>query len=259
MDGSLHGKVALVTGAGRRGGIGTAICRALAARGSDVLFTYWKDYDREMPWNPDEGGPETLREELRGMGVRSEEVEMDLSLPESPELLLDVATEKLGSPSILVNNAAYSVNDGYEDLDAAILDAAYAVNLRASALLCVGFARRYSGGPGGRIVNISSGQSLGPMPGELAYATTKGAIEAFTKTFAAEVGHKGITVNAVNPGPTDTGWMDDGLRRGLSEKFPQGRVGAPEDAARLVAFLAGDEAGWVTGQVIHSEGGFMRR
>lgn len=258
MDGGLNGRVALVTGAGRRGSIGAAICRALAARGADMLFTYWKDYDREVSRNPDENGPETLREELRSMGVRAEGVEVDLSLPESPERLLDGATERLGPPSILVNNAAHSTRDGFEYLDAATLDAHYAINLRATALLCVEFARRYSDGAGGRIVNLSSGQSLGPMPGELAYAATKGAIEAFTVTLAAEVGHKGITVNAVNPGPTDTGWMDDELRRALSTKFPSGRVGQPEDAAQLVAFLAGEEATWITGQVIHSEGGFLR-
>ena len=255
----MHGKVALVTGVGRGGGIGAAICRAFAERGADVLFTYWKDYDREMHWDPDENGPEAFREELSASGVRVEAVEVDLSLPDSPELLLETATEKLGAPSILVNNAAYSVNDGYENLYAATLDAHYAVNLRATALLCAGFARRYSGDPGGRIINITSGQSLGPMIGELAYAATKGAVEAFTATLAAEVGHKGITVNAVNPGPTDTGWMNDGFRRELSDKFPQRRVGEPEDAARLVTFLAGEESAWITGQVIHSEGGFLRR
>jgi 3-oxoacyl-[acyl-carrier protein] reductase len=96
------------------------------------------------------------------------------------------------------------------------------------------------------------------MPEELAYAATKGAIEAFTVTLAAEVGHKGITVNAVDPGPTDTGWMTEELKRELAAKFPSGRVGEPEDAARLVAFLASDEARWITGQIIHSEGGFLR-
>jgi 3-oxoacyl-[acyl-carrier protein] reductase len=96
------------------------------------------------------------------------------------------------------------------------------------------------------------------MLGELAYAASKGAIEAFTRTLAAEVGHKGITVNAINPGPTDTGWMTEELRRELVAKFPSGRVGEPEDAARLVAFLVGDEAAWITGQIIHSEGGFLR-
>ncbi len=193
------------------------------------------------------------------MGIRAEGVEMDLSHPDSPERLLDVVTERLGPPSILINNAAYSTRDGFERLDAETLDAHYAVTLRAAALLSVGFARRYSGGPGGRIINLTSGQSLGPMPEELAYAASKGAIEAFTLTLAAEVGHRGITVNAVNPGPTDTGWMTEELERELAAKFPTGRVGEPEDAARLVAFLAGDEARWITGQIIHSEGGFLRR
>ena len=96
------------------------------------------------------------------------------------------------------------------------------------------------------------------MVGELAYAATKGAIVALTITLAAEVGHKGITVNAVNPGPTDTGWMTGDLRARLAPKFVAGRIGEPEDAARLVAFLAGEEAAWITGQVINSEGGFLR-
>jgi 3-oxoacyl-[acyl-carrier protein] reductase len=254
----LRGKVALVTGAGRRRGIGAAICRALAEGGADVFLSYWRGYDRDVLRDFNEDWPEALREELRGMGIRAEGMETDLSLPDSPERLLDAVAERLGSPSILVNNAAYSTRDGFERLDAETLDAHYAVNLRATALLCAGFARRYPGGPGGRIINLTSGQSLGPMPGELAYAATKGAIEAFTVTLAAEVGQKGITVNAVNPGPTDTGWMTEELKRELSAKFPAGRVGEPEDAARIVAFLAGDEARWITGQILHSEGGFLR-
>lgn len=253
----LRERVALVTGVGRRRGIGTATCRALAARGADIVLSYWSAYDREIS-EASEDEPDTLLEELRGMGVRAAGVEMDLSRPESPEDLLEAAAERLGRPSILVNNAAHSTRDGFEGLDAATLDAHYAVNVRAAALLCVGFARRYPGGPGGRIVNLTSGQSRGPMVGELAYAASKGAIEAFTVTLAAEVGHKGITVNAVNPGPTNTGWMTEDLKRELAPKFALGRVGEPEDAARLVAFLAGEEAAWITGQILHSEGGFLR-
>ncbi len=256
---SLRGKVALVTGASRRRGIGTAICRALAGEGADVFFTHWVPFDRTQPVGGEPGFPAELQEDLRRMGVRAENMEIDLSLPDSPERLLDEVAGRLGRPSILVNNAAYSTRDGFERLDAETLDAHYAVNLRATALLSVGFARRYPGGPGGRIINLTSGQSLGPMPNELAYAATKGAIEAFTVTLAAEVGHKGITVNAVDPGPTDTGWMTEELKRELSAKFPAGKVGEPEDAARLVAFLVSDEARWITGQIIHSEGGFLRR
>jgi 3-oxoacyl-[acyl-carrier protein] reductase len=194
----LSAKVALITGVGRRRGIGSAVCRALARRGADIFFTYWKAYDRGALWATDEDEPEALLGDLRGMGVSAEGVELDLSLPDSPERLLDVVVERLGQPIILVNNAAHSTCDGFERLDAETFDARYAVNLRAAALLSVGFARRYPGGPGGRIINLTSGQSLGPMPAELAYAATKGAIEAFTVTLAAEVGHKGITVNAVN-------------------------------------------------------------
>jgi 3-oxoacyl-[acyl-carrier protein] reductase len=257
-SGDLRGRVALVTGVGRRRGIGSAVCLALASRGADVVLSFWKAYDREMPWASDEDEPEALLGQLRDAGVRAEGIEMDLSRSDSARLLLDATEERLERPSILVNTAAYSTRDDFETLDAEALDAHYAVNVRAMALLSVGFARRYPGGSGGRIVNFSSGQSLGPMPGELAYVATKGAIEAFTRTLAAEVGNKGITVNAVNPGPTDTGWMTEELKREIAPRFPSGRIGQPEDAAKLVAFLAGDEAAWITGQVIHSEGGFLR-
>jgi 3-oxoacyl-[acyl-carrier protein] reductase len=181
MAAGLRGRVAVVTGAGRCQGIGAAICKALAEEGADVFFTHWKEGNE----------PKGLLQELRCAGVRAETKEVDLSLLESPERLLDMVAARLGPPWVLVNNAAYSTRDGYEALDAATLDAHYAVNLRATALLSVGFARRFGGGSGGRIVNLTSGQSLGPMPGELAYAATKGAIEAFTRTLATEVGQKG--------------------------------------------------------------------
>jgi 3-oxoacyl-[acyl-carrier protein] reductase len=123
-------------------------------------------------------------------------------------------------------------------------------------LLSVGFARRFTNKTGGRIINLTSGQSLGPMPGELAYIATKGAIEAFTVTLSAEIASRGITVNAVDPGPTDTGWMTEEIKRQLLSRSPLGRLGGPQDAARLIAFLASDAAEWITGQVIHSRGGF---
>lgn len=258
FDVSLAGRVAVVTGASRRRGIGAAICRELASSGADVLFTHWQSYDRNRPQGLDPEGPAALERELREMGVRAEGFEADLSLSDSPARVLDAARERLGAPSILVNNAAHSTHDGYENLDAATLDSHYAVNVRAMALLSVEFARRYQGETNGRIINLSSGQGMGPMAGELAYAASKGAVEAFTLSLSAEIGRKGITVNAVNPGPTDTGWMDEDLKRELAAKFPSGRVGYPEDAARAVAFLASDAAEWITGQIIHSEGGFLR-
>jgi 3-oxoacyl-[acyl-carrier protein] reductase len=186
-------------------------------------------------------------------------VEADLRDPAAAAAVLDAAAERLGRvPSVLVNNAAHSVDAGFAALDAGTLDAHYAVNVRAPVLLSCELARRHPPGEPGRIVCMVSGQSLGPMPGELPYATTKGALETFVRQLAPEVMPLGITVNAVNPGVTDTGWIADELRPRLLERMPAGRLGEPEDAARLVAWLCSEEAGWVTGQVIASEGGFLR-
>lgn len=252
----LQGRVAIVTGASRRKGIGTAICKALAAEGADVFFTYWRPYDSTLPWGADEDGPSRLQAELEALGVRAAGVEADLSRPDTAALIMDAVAERLGVPSILVNNATHSTNNNYLDLDAAALDAHYAVNVRGTCLLAVEFARRFQAGAGGRIINLTSGQSLGPMPGELAYVATKGAVEAFTVSLSAEVAQRGITVNAVDPGCTDSGWLTDELRQEVLPRFPSGRIGEPADAARLIAFLATDDAGWITGQVIHSNGGF---
>lgn len=146
------------------------------------------------------------------------------------------------------------------ELDVKTLDAHYAVNMRATFLLSVNFARllKEANQAHGRIINLTSGQALGPMTEELAYAATKGAINAFTLTLSAELAPFGITVNAVNPGPTDTGWMNEEIKNHLIPKFLSGRVGQPADAARLIAFLASEEAEWITGQVINSEGAFLR-
>jgi 3-oxoacyl-[acyl-carrier protein] reductase len=249
-------RIALVTGASRRIGIGAAVCQALAARGMDVAFTYWTRYDGDMPWGVDADAPAALESEIRAAGVRCASLEADLSQPETPAKILDFVEAGLGAVSILVNNATYSVDGGYDVLDASMLDAHYAVNMRGTFILSVEFARRFRGSGGGRIINLTSGQGLGPMPGELAYAATKGGVEAFTVSLAGGVAAKGITVNAVDPGPTDTGWMNDEVKAFLQPRFPAGRIGLPQDAARLIAFLASEEAGWITGQIIHSNGGF---
>lgn len=156
-----------------------------------------------MPWGSNNEEQKQLCEEIRSMGVRCEHLMMDLSVPESFMDLLNNVEQKLGEPSILVNNACYSVNDDLTTITPESLDAHYAINVRAVTMLSVEFARRFTQSAGGRVINMTSGQSLGPMAGEISYATTKGAIDAFTRTFAAEVGPKGITVNAINPGPTN--------------------------------------------------------
>jgi 3-oxoacyl-[acyl-carrier protein] reductase len=250
----LTGRVAVVTGASRRQGIGAAICRMLASHGADVLFTHWRAYDHEQPYGADPDGPHALQRELQALGVGAEELEIDLADPAAASQVLDAAESRLGPVSILVNNAAHSVNSSYRTLDAASLDAHYAVNMRATMLLSVEFARRYRGGPGGRIISMSSGQGVGPMPGELPYAATKGAIEAFTSSLAPDVSALGITVNAVDPGATDTGWMTEELKTQIRSELGFERIGLPDDAARLILFLASDAGGWISGQTIHSRG-----
>ena len=255
---ALAGKVAIVTGASRQNGIGAAICRELAKNGCSIFFTYWPAYDESMPWKirPDE--PARLKEQLQKYGVRAASAEVDLSRAENLELLLDQVSAELGEPDILVNNAAYSTSTDYSTLTIEELDRHYRVNVLATTILSSGFAKRFTKEVGGRIINITSGQFKGPMPGELAYATTKGAVDALTITLSAEVAALGITVNAVNPGPTDSGWMTPDIKAALEPRFPFGRAGRPQDAAKLVKFLASDDAGWVTGQILHSEGGFER-
>ncbi|WP_026696139.1 SDR family oxidoreductase [Peribacillus kribbensis] len=253
----MRNKIAIVTGASRAGGIGAAICRELAKKGNDIFFTYFTPYDylsgyqdASCTW------PDEFKQELSELGVRAEGVELDLSDPLAPFRLLEQAGNQLGVPSILINNATHCAEVNFQKLTNEILDDHYAVNVRGTCMLSVEFAKRLVGKTGGRIINLISGQDKGPMPGNLAYVTTKGAISAFTVSLAAELAPHQITVNAMDPGPTDTGWMDGQLKEYLKPKFPMGRIGTPEDAARLAAFLASDDADWITGQIIHSDGGF---
>jgi 3-oxoacyl-[acyl-carrier protein] reductase len=138
----LKGKFAIITGASRGNGIGAATCRALAMQGANILFTSWQAYDREQLHGVDENGPIALEQALQNSGVKSRRLEIDLSPPDSAAQVLDAAQDWLGLPDVLVNNAAHSTHDGFELLDAAKLDAHYAVNMRSTFLLAVEFARR---------------------------------------------------------------------------------------------------------------------
>jgi 3-oxoacyl-[acyl-carrier protein] reductase len=248
--------VALVTGVGRRAGIGAAVARALTEAGAAVFLTAHPPYDAAMPWKAEPGETAVIAAELRAAGALAAWAPADLSDPAAPAALFDAAEAALGPVDILVNNAAYSVRADLSATTPELLDAHYTVNIRGTTLLCAEFARRHNGArPGGRIVNLTSGQGLHPMPAELPYVLTKAAVEALTVNLAPALAPLGITVNAVDPGPTDTGWMTEEFRRELVMASPRGRVGTPEDAARLVLFLASDAAEWVTGQIMRSRGG----
>lgn len=170
----LQGKIAIVTGVSRRSGIGSAIARALAEEGADLFFTHWRKYDEAQPYGSDRDWPRQMSEELVALGVRTASMELDLAGTDSAIRLLDEVQHRLGTPFILINNATHCEEVGFEALNADILDAHHAVNVRGTCMLSVEFARRLKGGSGGRIINLVSGQDKGPMPGNLAYVATKG-------------------------------------------------------------------------------------
>lgn len=255
IDYGLSGKLALVTGVSRRIGIGAAIARSLALAGANVFTTYYRPYDELMPWDSNPTEAEEIIESLKLLGIKAEGIEANLADPQVPKKLLDQVEQSLGAVDILVNNATHDQQANIYSLEAELLDTHYAVNVRGTTLLCAEFAKRHDGRPGGRIINLTSGQSIAPMPENLPYAITKGATEALTLSLSASLASKGITVNAVDPGATDTGWMSDELRSTLEVNAPFGRVGTPEDAARIVLFLASSQGQWITGQIIRSRGG----
>jgi 3-oxoacyl-[acyl-carrier protein] reductase len=193
-----------------------------------------------------------------GRETRIEHLEADFLDPEAPGRVLAAAVAAYGHVDVLVCNHARSSAGGLGELTAAELDACFAVNTRAVLLLVQALAAQHDGRPGGRVVLFTSGQQLGPMADELAYATSKAALAGITLSLADTLADRGITVNTVNPGPTDTGYADPPVLERVARRFPGGRWGTPDDAARLVAWLCSDDGAWVTGQIVNSEGGFRR-
>ena len=249
----LAGKVAVVTGATRQAGIGAAIARELVAAGAGVFTTHFREYDRRQTWGvaPDE--PESV---LSALGVNGAGLELDLSHASAATDLFGQVNTRFGQVDILVNNAAHWEPGGITKVSADQLDRHYAVNLRATVLLCAEFVRRRSPGGGGRIINVTSGQGQGPMPGELAYAVTKAGLDALSVSLAADLAASGVTVNAIDPGPIDTGWMTAELRASLASASPAKRLARPEDVAAVVRLLCGAAAAGITGRIvrIQSEG-----
>ena len=208
-----------------------------------------------MPWGADPGGVKALVDALRHHGTRVDSLESDLSEASAPRRLIEAASQALGHIDVLVANHTYSTMGTLEELAAEEIDRHLIVNVRATMLLAQHFARQHARSEGGRIVMLSSGQQLAPMPDELAYVASKGALIPLTTSLAAHLAPRHITVNAVNPGATDTGWPTEQVRDMVLARQPRGRWGRPEDAARLIGWLCTDDAEWITGQVINSTGG----
>lgn len=257
----MAGRVALVTGVSRRTGIGFAIARRLLADGASVLIHSFSSQDEQPPEGADPDGESTAIEELGdARGQRFQQIEADLGDPDAPRHVVARAVEAFGALDVLVANHAHSSDQSLETVTPIELDRAWAVNARATVLLTQAFAEQHDDArPGGRVVLLTSGQHLGPMPGELPYVVSKGAIHQATRTLADELADRGITVNAVNPGPVDTGWPSAELRERLLPTFPAGRWGGPDDIAPIVGWIVSDDSAWMTGQVIDAEGGFRRQ
>lgn len=259
----LRGRVALVTGVSRRAGIGYAIARRLAGLGASLFLHHYLPHDREQPWGAEPGGIGAVVDGVAGAladpAARVRHAEFDLVVPEAPERLIDAVMAEFGRVDVLVCNHARSGGDGpLGTLDAVMLDTHWTVNARSAILLAQAFAARHDGRPGGRIVFLTSGQDLGPMRDEIAYAASKGALASITRTLADQLADRSITLNAVNPGPVDTGYATAEAHAAVRRRFPRGRWGRPDDPARLIAWLATDDAEWITGQTINTEGGFRR-
>ena len=233
-----------MTGVSRSEGIGFAIAQRLVADGFAVFTQGWQPRDESQPLSE-----VPLREALAG------HLEADLADPEAPQAVLAAARIALGHVDVLVANHAASVGGTLEEVTAASIDTALVVNVRATLLLAQAFAAGFEGDHG-RVVILTSGQGRGPMPSELPYIASKAALSGSVLSLADHLAPRGITVNAINPGPTDTGWASDEVVARVEAAMPRRRWGTPEDAARLVAWLASEESAWVTGQVIDSDGGF---
>ena len=271
-DSGMAGRVALVTGA--QHGIGAATARALAAQGGQVFVHYWRLDPEAHGISPQEAltatkpglayyhgrraeGADALLAQIRAAGGVAEAWECDLTEAENVPRLFDRVEATLGPVEILVNNAAhYEPRDTIHDLTPGIFDRTFGVNARATALMMGAFVARHRarGATWGRIVNLST-DAAQVFAEQITYGASKAAVEALTRSVAIEVGPLGITVNAVAPGPTQSGYLDADAEAWLVREIPLGRLGTPVDIAETIVFLASERAAWLTGQVIKVSGG----
>jgi 3-oxoacyl-[acyl-carrier protein] reductase len=246
--GKLDGKVALVTGAAR--GIGAAIAERLAADGAAVMVNYAASAQ----------DAEAVVERIRAAGGKAAAVKADMGDPAQSKALVDAAVAAFGRLDILVNNAGTIAFAPLGAIDENQVRSQFSVNVDGP-LFATQAAAEHFPADGGRIVNVSSISATEALAGSGVYSATKAALEALTRVWAVELGPKGVTVNAVAPGPVDTAMFrsapfdEEGVKWILS-RTPAGRLGMPSDVADVVAFLASPDARWVTGQVVETAGGF---
>jgi 3-oxoacyl-[acyl-carrier protein] reductase len=246
VSGPLEGKVALVTGGSR--GIGQACARALGRAGAAVALTYRSGA---------EGAAETVKS-IEEEGGQARAFASDVADLEAVEALVAEVSQGLGPIAIAVNNAGVTRDQLILRMKPEEFDEVIATNLRGTWNVCRVVARPMVRARWGRIINLSSVVAEMGNAGQSNYAASKGGVEALTRSLAREIGSRGITVNAVAPGFVDTEMtreLAEGVREDLLRRIPLGRLGSVEDVAHAVRFLAGDEAAYVTGQVIHVNGG----
>lgn len=248
----LDGRVALVTGVSRPNGIAAAAALRLDALGATIVATGWPPHDAEMPWGaqPLDSLPfEVSRHDLEDRAV--------------PSALVDQVVERHGRLDIVVATHARSSDGSLDEVESDELDRCWAVNVRSIVLLAQRFAQRHvsvpsSEPPIGRMLWFTSGQHLGPMDGEIAYAVSKGALHQMTRSIDHALSRARIIANCINPGPVDTGYADADVHAAVAARFPDGRWATPPDIADVVGFLVSDEGAWIRGQVLDVEGGFRR-
>jgi 3-oxoacyl-[acyl-carrier protein] reductase len=253
----LKGKAGIITGVSRSNGIGFGIARRLASRGANLLLHSFSPYEKMMGVDLKSNESEQILEQLAEYQVSVEQLESDLEIIDSPQEIIDRALKCFSQIDILILNHTHDTLKTLDELDSYEIDRHLSVNVRASLQLIQKFADHFDAGKGGRIIMLTSGGHLGPMP-HPAYVASKGALHHLTLSLSDILAPKGITVNTVNPGPTLTYQPDEEIYQAVLDRMPAGRWGNPDDAARLISWLVSDEAEWITGQVIDSEGGFRR-
>ncbi|MCU1398109.1 MAG: short-chain dehydrogenase [Acidimicrobiales bacterium] len=238
MSAADQSRVALVTGVGRSRGIGAAIASGLSADGWRVVTAGWRGYDDRMTWGADD---EPLAE-----------LEADLSDPAAPAALFDQVHRIVGSVSALILCHCESVDSAILDTTVESFDRHLAVNARATWLLVKSFAQQFEGSAGtGRILALTSDHTAYNLP----YGASKGAMDRIVLAAAVELASLGVTANVINPGPTNTGWMDPQIEAAVRAGNLQDRIGTPHDCARLVRFLCSSDGRWINGQLLSSDGG----